>query len=155
MAITEGRFNRLEERVNDAIERVIKVEAAPPGGTPAKISWGKIVSAASPVVALFALGVGLIYHLDDRISHLDEKMSDPKAGIAARLDKVESAVKTIASQQSDQTRKLIRDLLATAENTDRPEVTVKATSMAASLTGTLRKDRYAAPPDFFRSSIEA
>jgi hypothetical protein len=71
-----------------------------------------------------------------------------------RFTKMQSAIDVLTSTQSNQTQKLIHDLLAAAKTTHEPAIAAKAIETAASLTATLREDKRPASPEFFQTSIE-
>lgn len=148
MPITEGRFTKLEGRVDDILDRLAKVEGA--SGV-SKHHWTVWLPVGAPVVALFAVAVTVGIHLDSKISTLQRDVQS----FSGRLGKVEDAVKVLGNQQSDQTQKLIHDLLSSAGNANNPAVAGKAIRAAASLIATLRKEKRPASFEFFKTSIEA
>ena len=58
-----------------------------------------------------------------------------------RITKIDGAIRVLAEQQSDQTQKLIRDLLAAANGTDSVPTAAKALDVATQLTATLRDQK--------------
>jgi len=124
-------FERLDERVTNHI----------------KFFW---VVVGSGLLWLSAISV-LLYETKSDLRELTAKQANVEtingrldkldAKLDAKLDKLEDVIKVISSQQSDQTQKLVHDLLATAKNTSSPELSTKAILAAASLTKTLQRKK--------------
>jgi hypothetical protein len=137
MAISEERFKKLALKVQ-SLEEVAKPHPI--------MAWVP----GTVLMALLGAGITVALHLNTRIDSTKTDIS----GLSTKIDKLDAAVKTLTSQQSDQTQKLIHDLLATAQ-TSNPSIAGKATLMAASLTTTLRKEKHEVPSEFFGASIDA
>jgi hypothetical protein len=145
MAILQQQFEALKTRVG-------KVESSLSASAPHGRSFpGPIVlSVLGSAIAILAVIVPLGIHLDNKIGGLQGDYQH----LSQRLDKLDSAVKAISSQQSDQTQKLVQNLLAAAKTNNDPQQSRKALMAATSLTQTLRTAKVAAPPEFFRSSVD-
>ena len=72
---------------------------------------------------------------------------------STKLLKLEGAINVLTNQQSDQTQRLIHDLLAAAKGA-KPEIAAKATQAAASLMETLKADKRPAAPQFFEDATQ-
>ncbi len=150
MTVTEGRFNELSKKVNDIGERLAKIEGA---NGPVETRRGKLtpwLPIGVPIVALIALMATVSIHLDNKIGASQRDIQ----AIGTRLGKLEDAIKVLSSQQSNQTQKLIHDLLSVAKTATNPTIATKAIQVATVLAKTLREEKHPATPEFFQSSIE-
>ncbi len=102
------------------------------------------------LVALLGVGVPVAIYLNTRVDSVKSDVS----GLNTKLDKLNSAVMAPSNQQSDQTQKLIHDLLATAAIAKNLPTAAKAVEVASQLTATLRKEKRPASPAFFQSAID-
>lgn len=150
MAVTEGRFNSLEKRVNDFAERLAKVEGGSGTSQSKQSGWVAWLPIGAPIATLIVVIVTVGIHLDNKIGTTQKDLQT----IKERMGKVEDAVKVLTNQQSDQTQKLIHDLLSAAKIATKPEIAVRATETAGSLTAILQKEKRSAPPEFFQSVIQ-
>ena len=148
MTVTEGRFNRAESRINDALERVSRLEGQAPTGTRRAASPLAILGGAAAVVVTLIVGFVSATHTID--ADIDSKFG----GLNTRLTKAEGAIKALGDQQPGQTQQLIRDLLAAAQSGSDPKLAAKATQTATVLTAALRTAKTPAPPEFFQSSVD-
>lgn len=149
MAVTESRFQKLEQRVSEIGERIAKLETgcpspSPHGGTLA--AWFPI---GAPVVALIAVIVTLGIHLDNKIGAVNSSIGT----IEGRLGKVESAVKVLGDNQGKQNQQIIHDLLSAATSAD-VRVAPKILNTAESLVTALKNEKRPASPEFFQSEID-
>jgi hypothetical protein len=85
---------------------------------------------------------------------IDAEIAGKSESLNVRLTKAENAIKALADQQSNQTQKLIHDLLAAAKTANNPAVAARALDVVASLTSTLREGKRSASPEFFQTAIE-
>lgn len=147
MAVDEKRFNQLKARV-DALE-----QSAPSPTSPAPASHGFSWAVVGPVVgsavAIIAVTVSFGIHLDSKIGDVQHNYE----ALSQRADKMESAIKALNSQQSEQTQKLIQSLLAAAKTNPSPEFAARAASTVASVTHNLRENKVPASPEFFESAF--
>ena len=109
---------------------------------PGRINW----TAVGVVVAILGAFGAVVHHVDIRFASLD-----------IRLAKVESAVRVLADKQSDQTKQLIHDLLAAAENSalEKPEIATRAIQVASSLIAAMRNEKRPADSEYFQTTIKA
>lgn len=105
---------------------------------------------ATLISALIATVLGVGVHLDNKIGAVQR---DNQAN-GLRVGKLEDSVKVIANQQSDQTQKLIHDLLSIAKNPKQPETAARAIQAATSLISSLKDKRRSSSPEFFESAIQ-
>ena len=132
---------------NDFGERLAKLEGA--NGPPqAKPKWTTWIPLGVPVLALLTIVVSVGIHLDNKIGASQKEIQ----GVGVRLGKLEDAIKVLNSQQSDQTQKLIHDLLSAAKTVSNAAIAAKVVETASSLTATLQKENRAAPPIFFEEA---
>jgi hypothetical protein len=116
------------------------------------IGWLPLAGAVATILAVIAtVAVTLGIHLDNKIGAVQRDVQ----GSNTRLQKVEDALKVLGNQQSDQTQKLIHELLATATKTKNSALGAKALEVASELTARLRDEKRSASPEFFRSAIES
>lgn len=130
-----------------------EIMAKPPASAPpSKAPWWPSVLAGliGAVIATLAVGATLWVRFDTKFDALNASI----AGLGTRIQKNEDAIKAISSQQSDQTQRLVHDLLASAESEADPKLSARSALAAASLVGAMRTVRTPAPPEFFQSSIE-
>ena len=106
-------------------------------------------SGIAVLVALLGVGVPVALHLNTRIDTVKTDLTS----LGTKLDKVSEAVKVLTSQQTDQTQKLIHDLLAAAASPKNPAASAKAIEVASQLTAALRKEKRPASPEFFQTAI--
>lgn len=144
-----------EKQFNDLRTRVRELEQASGVGAPViqteRTPLAVISTVVGSAVAIIAVMVPFGIHLDNKIGSIQKDYND----LSQRVVKLDSAVKALNSQQNNQTQKLVQDLLASAKSANSPNLSVKATLAAASLTSSLRASKTPAPPEFFRSSIDA
>ncbi len=151
MKITDERFDKLSERVNDQGERLAKLEGGKSSEGPQKSLWPVWATVISSVLTLLVCGVGVALHLNTTIDSVKGYIS----GLGTKLDHVSDLVTELSHQQSEQTQKTIREFLATAQSTSIPGIAARATLAAASLTATLTKEKQNAPPEFFSATIDS
>jgi hypothetical protein len=111
------------------------------------VAWLPI---AAPIVTLLTIMVTVGIHLDNKIGILQKDAATDRQSVNSRIDKLEAAVKALGNQQSDQTQKLIQNLLAAAKTSD-PETAIKATRAATSLVTGLKQEKVPASDEFFQS----
>jgi hypothetical protein len=115
-------------------------------------AWLPVLAAAATIIAAVAtIGVTLAIHFDNKIGAVRTEVQ----GLDTRLTKLEGAVKAISSQQSDQTQKLVRDLLSSAKTAENLPMAKKSIEIATQLTRSLREDKRPAPPEFFQGAFES
>ena len=131
-------------------ERVARVEGANGTTGSRRSGWKSWLPVGAPVATLIVVLVTVAIHFDNKIGSTQKDVQ----GISGRLGKVEDAVKVLTNQQSDQTQKLIHDLLAAAKTATRPEFAIRAAQVAATLTATLKEDKRPATPDFFKMTVK-
>lgn len=122
----------------DAIESSLGVRSATTPQTRGDVPWGIILSALAIIVTLIVTAVGATHVIDQQI-----------AALGLRVSKNESAIEVLGHQQSEQTQKLIHDLLSMAKTSDDPKVAAKAAQTASLLTASLRQQKRSATPEFF------
>jgi len=105
------------------------------------IPWPFIGPTLVIVVTIILSAIGATHTIDQQTGAL-----------GVRITKAEDAIKVLGNQQSDQTQKLIHDLLGLAKNADKPEIAARAAQVAASLTATLREQKRSAVPEFFEQA---
>jgi hypothetical protein len=146
MAITEGRFNKLETRISEAFERIVALESSPRESR--RESWKSWLPIGAPVATLIVVIITVGIHLDNKISSLQVDMQK----LTARTVKVEDAVKVLGDKQNNETKQIIHDLLAAARNGD-PKTVTSAVQAASNLMILLRKEDRTADPQFFSSVL--
>lgn len=85
---------------------------------------------------------------------ISSKFSD----VGTRIGKVEASVKVLASQQSDKTKDLIKELLSEATSNavkGDSDVAIKAAKAASVFVNVAKRNRNMASPDFFQNSVAA
>ena len=154
MPVTETRFDKLVSRVDDISGRLSKVEGAhaenenPKNRAP---GWLPLVSTAvGLLVSILAVAVTITLHIDGEFSTIRKDASD----LGSRTTKAEAAIKALTDQQSDQTQKLVHDLLATAKNAPQPQLAVRAAQTAVSLTSQLAQNKRPASNSFFKATFD-
>jgi hypothetical protein len=98
---------------------------------------------------MIAIAVTIGIHLDNKIGTVQQDMQ----GISKRLGKVEDALKVLGNQQSDQTQKLIHDLLSAAQKATDPMLAARAVQASSTLIAGLREEKRPASPDFFQATV--
>jgi outer membrane murein-binding lipoprotein Lpp len=153
MPYSEKRFNDLAKKVESISTQLgsSTKESAPEPKTPWTAWIPLVVVATTILLGIATISVTLAIHFDNKIS----TVSADVRGLDKRLTKLEEAVKAISSQQSDQTQKLIHDLLATAATTKDLPTAAKSVEVASQLTARLRQERRPAPPEFFKDVFES
>jgi len=141
MTVTEGRFNKLEERVTEIGERIAKVEGGNRSPDARHGTWTVWLPIGVPVVALIAVMTTVGIHLDNKIGSAQ-----------GRLGKIEDAVKVLGDNQNNQTKQIVHDLLAAARNAN-PQVASRILGTAASLVAVLQAEKRRATPKFFETGI--
>jgi len=130
-----------------------------------RMPWPLIISSVGIFATILISSLAGVHHIDGEIaatettlnSEITMKTSTLNTQIeqlGTRLTKTEDAVKVLGSQQSDQTQKLIRDLLAAARSAEKPEVAARAIQVVASLAAALAKERRSALPEFFQKATQ-
>jgi len=145
MPTTKERFEALENRVT----RVESGLGSGPNGA-SKSNWIAWLPLGASVVGLLAIMVTGGIHLDNKIGTVQKDIQT----MSGRMKGIEDAVKVLGNQQSDQTQKLINSLLAAAKLAKKPEIAARAIATAASLTATLKEEKRAASPEFFKIATE-
>lgn len=160
MAINEDRFSKLVQRVKKLEDDSTSQTGAKPDvttgakpdvtipRTPPIIAW---IPGIAALVALLGVGVPVAIHLNNRI----DSVKTDVGVLGTKLDKLDAAVIALSSQQSDQTQKLVHDLLATAANSQQPELIERIITAANSLTVTLSRNKQPATQDFFISTSKS
>jgi hypothetical protein len=149
MTKSDPRFAKLERRVNSIEEGLATADARHANPPIMKAPWTNwpLVGA---VATLIACVVGATTHIDSEVSAIRSDIS----GLRTRAEKVEGAIKVLNSQQTDQTQKLIRDLLAAAATAKAIPTAEKTIEVASNLTTTLRDGKRPAPPEFFMQASD-
>jgi hypothetical protein len=142
-------LNQLDERINSAFQRIQRLEGGiplAPGPTPVAggVTPGKLYGATAAIVlSIVIAAVGVTHAVDSQYAGLDK-----------RLTKIEGAVKVLSSQQSDQTQKLVHDLLAAVKENPKSDSASKVLVTAGALISTLQHEKRPAPPAFFQVGID-
>jgi hypothetical protein len=136
------RFEGLDARIS-RVERSLNIRPED-SDQKTNISWRLIGSTLTIIVTIILAAITATHYIDQQTGAL-----------GVRITKAEAAITVLGSQQSDQTQKLIHDLLALAKSADRPEIGARAAQVAASLTATLREQKRSAIPEFFTETNQA
>ncbi len=131
MYVPPDEFEKLKNDVGDVRTQVVKIETRL-DGLPKRGSWLEFMGFATIFLAVAGGAIKL----------------------NTRITKIDGAIRVLAEQQSDQTQKLIRDLLAAANGTDSVPTAAKALDVATQLTATLRDQKRPASQEFFQSAIQ-
>jgi hypothetical protein len=140
----------------DAIaSRVEKLEAGTSNAQPPKTPWASfwpiVATFVTACVALIGTVLAVTVHIDSELSAIRKDATS----LGQRTDHVEAAIKALSSQQSDQTQKLVHDLLAVVKQDTKPESVSRVLATAGSLVDTLQKEKRQAGPQFFLDGITA
>ncbi len=141
-----NRVQSLEDRLKNV---QIAIDALPPSEpTP---WWASIVGPLVGALVASAAIVGTLWvRFDTKFDNTNSSISQ----LSNRLQKTEDAIKAISSQQSEQTQKLVHDLLASAASNaaaDAPRLILAAKSLVEML----RNEKRTANPEFFQDGIDA
>lgn len=141
-----NRVQSLEDRLKNV---QIAIDALPPSKpTP---WWASIVGPLVGALVASAAIVGTLWvRFDTKFDNTNSSISQ----LSNRLQKTEDAIKAISSQQSEQTQKLVHDLLASAASNaaaDAPRLILAAKSLVEML----RNEKRTANPEFFQDGIDA
>jgi hypothetical protein len=143
LAPNRERLDSLEERVRKIEDALIHSGTQP-----------KIYVPRSQIVGILAIVCTIILSAMTAVHSVDKDIAGESQKLDSRLEKDESAIKVLGSQQSDQVQKLIHDLLAIAKTSDSSETAARAAEVAASLTVTLQKGKHPSPPEFFHETTQ-
>jgi hypothetical protein len=147
MTVPDKEFRKLMERVK-LLEGSPDSQAADAAPVQAKQPTMAILSVAAIVLTLVAGFVGATHTIDNEIDGKFEPLN-------TRLTKAESAIKTLASQQSTQTQNLVHDLLASAITKPEPRDSQRILAATTSLVTTLKREKSPANPEFFQDGIKS
>ena len=156
-------LNQLDDRLNNAFERIQKLEGSVPpnpspnpdalarsehADIPSKLAggvtpWKLFGATATIMVTIISAAVGITHTVDSQY-----------AGVDKRLTKAEGAIKALADKQDQATQNLIRDLLAMAARSDDVELAKKSVAAATQFTANLRIQKKPSPPEFFQTAVE-
>ena len=147
MTVTEKRFNRLEERVNEVFQRLAVLEVKPSENASKTPWWLPIVAAVATIVGSILVATN---HIDSELSSMRSDLS----GLTTRTVKNEGAIKALSDKQDKATQNLIHDLLASAESAGPNASNLpRILSTAKSLVVALQSERHPASADYFQDGI--
>jgi hypothetical protein len=154
MTVTDSRFDKLADRVNNIYDRLSTVEGAQAASAKPKspaTSWLPLAAATATII------VGVVTAAITVTGHIDGEFTAIRGDISAlklHEEKLDSAITVLTNQQNEQTQKLIRELLASAQSATKTDLAVQAVRAASTLTATLRQEKSPSRPEFFRGIVE-
>lgn len=110
--------------------------------------------AKGALAIVVVLGGLIIWFVQSEFIPAVHRMQETLESHKERLAKLQDAIAVLSNQQSEQTQKLIHDLLAAANKTGNSAVIAKALAISTSLTVTLRQEQRPASPEFFKTTMQ-
>lgn len=146
---TKPDVKQLEKVVLSYSERIALLEKANPSGSRSR--WpDRFVPLITLALSIFGIGIPIWIHFDGKIDKTNQRVDV----LSQRVDKLDSAVRVLNSQQSDQTQRLVEQLIATARSSSNSFVISKATDATVALVANLRREQRPATPEFFGRTNE-